>query len=78
MKTVLDKVVVKELSEETTASGIVIKRDDRGDLVRGEVLHVGGEVKETTVGDIVHFQKQHSMKINDVLVVSEKAILGVE
>lgn len=89
MKALRDKIIVKQLEAETSASGIIIS-NEKGST-RAEVLSVGsgrismsGEIVplEVKVGDIVriscvNYQKE-KFQGQEVLIMSENEILAVE
>lgn len=64
MQPLHNKVLVKRIpGEKTTASGIVLQRSDEVD--RAEVLAIGPQVDEVSVGDIVLLDWNKTIKAGD-------------
>jgi co-chaperonin GroES (HSP10) len=64
MRPLHNKVLVKRIpGEKTTASGIVLQRSDEVD--KAEVLAIGPEVDEVSVGDIVLLDWNKAIKAGD-------------
>lgn len=85
-----DRVIVKRVEEETTASGIVLPGSATEKPSEGEILAVGsgkqldnGEVRalEVKVGDKVLFGKYSGSEVKvdgeEVIVMREEDIMGI-
>jgi co-chaperonin GroES (HSP10) len=60
--------------EKVTKSGIILQPKSEDKPSNGKVILVGNEVKEITIGDIVHFNKHVGIEIvlNEVKYLSVK------
>lgn len=75
MKPLFDNVVVKITTENKTESGLILSDSKKN---KGEVLHIGDDVKNLKVGDLVIFKEYAPTYIeDDVIVVSETDILVI-
>jgi len=82
MKPILDRVIIKQQpKDEKTASGIILAPSAQEEKPRGEVIGVGGEVKEVKVGDFVLFNVNYHQKFTnngqEFVTIVEKDILAI-
>lgn len=72
-----DNVIIERLEKElTTASGIILKRNDDAD--KAKVIAIGSEVVDVAVGDVVLINWNEAKKIDkDTFQVNINGVIAV-
>lgn len=86
MRVIRDRILVRRITgqDETTQAGIIIPRADKSggrDTQLGEVLQLGPDVEELTVGDHVYFGYHVGWFVvgdgDELIVINDKDVVAV-
>lgn len=84
MEAIADRIVVKEdPAAAVSAGGVFLPEGAREETSRGEVLSVGGRVKEVNVGDRVLYTKFDGREVEtdaggySIVILTEAEVIGV-
>lgn len=78
MRTILQNVLIKPITQEKTESGLIIPDSAQPELSKGTVLSVGGKVEEVKVGNTLYWKKGHGIETGGNILIAETLIQGVD
>ena len=78
MKPTNNRILCKEIIEETTKSGIILTVKDETKAKRYKVLSVADNIKDIKVDDVVYCGKYAGTPFEDCMIINYTDILGIE